>query len=48
MLLREGVPATAGDRGCNELRFVGFGIKVILAEDLRKPPLMERFSIGFT
>jgi len=37
-LLREGFPARPGDRGCRELRFVAFGIRVILAEDLRKPP----------
>jgi hypothetical protein len=34
--LGEPVPA-AGDLDCNEERFVGFGIKVTLAEDLRKP-----------
>jgi len=34
--LGEPVPV-AGDLDCNEERFVGFGIKVTLAEDLRKP-----------
>lgn len=34
--LGEPVPA-AGDLDCNEERLVGLGIKVILAEDLRKP-----------
>jgi hypothetical protein len=38
VLLREGLPARPGDRGWKMARFVGFGIRVILADDLRKPP----------
>jgi len=35
--LREGPVASAGDRGCTDARFVGLGIRVIFADDLRKP-----------
>jgi hypothetical protein len=38
VLFREGGPARPGERGCSDERFVGFGISVILADDLRKPP----------
>jgi len=31
-------PARPGERGCSEGRFAGLGIRVILADDLRKPP----------
>lgn len=34
---REGMEAPAGDRDCSDMRFVGFGIRVIFADDFRKP-----------
>lgn len=37
LLLREGPVTRAGDRGCTDARFVGLGIRVIFADDLRKP-----------
>lgn len=43
--LGEPVPV-AGDLDCNEDRFVGLGIKVTLAEDLRKPACGTRSQQG--
>ena len=45
VLFREGPPAGPGERGCTEARLAGFGIRVILAEDLRKPPWEYSLSI---
>ena len=43
--LRRGVVPRAGDRACNDDRLVGFGIKVIFAEDFRKPAYIWTLSI---
>ena len=45
VLFREGPPAGPGERGCTEARLDGLGIRVILAEDLRKPPWEESLSM---